>query len=120
MRAIDWADGRGRIIDQTCPPAEESYISLTSVAELAEAISSLRVRGAPALGVAGVLEVNGTRVAPKDTLAYNPAFDVAPAGLVMAIVTEVGTIRPGEDDLRVLVEPARKTPGGGPSAGLLP
>ena len=113
MRAIDWADGRGRIIDQTCLPAEESFISLTSVAELAEAISSLRVRGAPAPGVAGVLEVNGTR-------AYNTAFDVAPAGLVMAIVTEVGTIRLGEDDLRAPVEPARKTPGGGPSAGLLP
>ena len=120
MRAIDWADGRGRIIDQTCLTAKESFISLTSVDELAEAVSSLRVRVAPALGVAGVLEVDGTRVAPEDTRAYNPAFDVTPADLVTAIVTAVGTIRPGEDDLRAPVESARKTPGDGSSAGLLP
>jgi methylthioribose-1-phosphate isomerase len=65
-----------------------------------------------------VLEVNGTRVAPEDTQAYNPAFDVTPASLVTAIVTEVGTIRPGEDDLRALVEFARETPGDGSSAGV--
>jgi hypothetical protein len=53
VRTIDWADGRIWIIDQTRLPAEESVISLRSVEELAEAISSLRVRGAPALGVAG-------------------------------------------------------------------
>jgi methylthioribose-1-phosphate isomerase len=67
-----------------------------------------------------VLEVNGTRVAPEGTQAYNPAFDVTPASLVTAVVTEVGTIRPGEDDLRDLVESARETPGGGPSVGVRP
>ena len=51
-----------------------------------------------------VLEVNGLRIAPEDTEAYNPAFDVTPASLVSAIVTEVGVIRPGVDDLRTLFE----------------
>ncbi len=51
-----------------------------------------------------VLEVNGLRVAPEGTEAYNPAFDVTPASLVSAIVTEVGIVRPGVDDLRTLFE----------------
>ena len=49
-----------------------------------------------------VLEVKGLRIAPEGTEAYNPAFDVTPARLVSAIVTEVGIIRPGIDDLRTL------------------
>ena len=55
-----------------------------------------------------VLEVNGSRVAPEDTEAYNPAFDVTPASLVSALVTELGIVRPGLDDLRALVE-SKKT-----------
>ncbi len=54
-----------------------------------------------------VLEVNGVRIAPEGTEAYNPAFDVTPARLVSAIVTEVGIVRPGVDDLRTLFEPPR-------------
>lgn len=57
MRTIDWVDGAIRIIDQTRLPMEEVMLSLSTVEELAEAISSLRVRGAPALGVAGGLGV---------------------------------------------------------------
>ena len=58
-----------------------------------------------------VLEVNGTRVAPEGTQAYNPAFDVTPASLVSAIVTELGVVRPGVDDLRALMEPRQGTAG---------
>ena len=56
-----------------------------------------------------VLEVNGTRVAPEDADAYNPAFDVTPASLVSAIVTEFGIVRPGVDDLRAFIESSRET-----------
>jgi methylthioribose-1-phosphate isomerase len=41
-----------------------------------------------------VTSVMGTRVAPAGTEARNPAFDVTPAALVTAIVTEVGVLRP--------------------------
>ncbi len=57
MRTIDWVDGEVRLIDQTRLPMEEVWLSLDKVGDLAEAISSLRVRGAPALGVAGALGV---------------------------------------------------------------
>jgi methylthioribose-1-phosphate isomerase len=41
-----------------------------------------------------VTEVFGTRVAPDDTQAMNFAFDVTPAELITAIVTEVGVLEP--------------------------
>ncbi len=48
-----WEDGEAiRMLDQTLLPGEERYLRLERVEEVAEAISSLRVRGAPAIGIA--------------------------------------------------------------------
>jgi methylthioribose-1-phosphate isomerase len=41
-----------------------------------------------------VTEVYGTRIAPEGIAAVNFAFDVTPAELIAAIVTEVGVLRP--------------------------
>jgi len=41
-----------------------------------------------------VTEFAGTRVAPEGVVVWNPAFDVTPARLVSAIVTERGIARP--------------------------
>jgi methylthioribose-1-phosphate isomerase len=41
-----------------------------------------------------VLELSGTRVAPGAADAFNMAFDVTPAELITAIVTEVGVLYP--------------------------
>lgn len=41
-----------------------------------------------------VLSWHGARVAPERAQAFNPAFDVTPAALVTAIVTEWGVLRP--------------------------
>jgi len=38
--------------------------------------------------------VMGKRIAPKGVKVYNPAFDVTPARLVTAIITEKGILRP--------------------------
>lgn len=55
MRTIDWNDESDSImlIDQTLLPAEYKVIECKTLAALCEAIMSLRVRGAPALGAAG-------------------------------------------------------------------
>ncbi len=42
-----------------------------------------------------VLSLGGRRVAPAESTAWNPAFDVTPADLVTAVVTERRTWRPG-------------------------
>jgi len=41
-----------------------------------------------------VTTIRGVRVAPLDSPALNPAFDVTPAELIGAIVTEEGVVRP--------------------------
>lgn len=41
-----------------------------------------------------VTEPCGHRIAPQDVPVYNPAFDVTPAQLITAIVTEHGVIQP--------------------------
>jgi methylthioribose-1-phosphate isomerase len=45
-------------------------------------------------GVEEVLSFGGVRVAPVGTPVINPAFDVTPAGLVSALVTEKGVASP--------------------------
>ena len=46
-----------RILDQTLLPSEERYLDLQTLAEVAESISVLRVRGAPLIGVAAAMAV---------------------------------------------------------------
>lgn len=52
---IEWVDGRIRLIDQTLLPNEFKQIYCDDVESVWEAIKSLRVRGAPAIGIAGAL-----------------------------------------------------------------
>jgi methylthioribose-1-phosphate isomerase len=55
---IAWAPGHGiRLLDQTLLPQEERYLELYDLASLAEAIRSLRVRGAPLIGIAAAMGV---------------------------------------------------------------
>jgi len=49
---IRWEDGIIRILDQRALPAEERYLPCTTVEEVAEAIRTLAVRGAPLIGIA--------------------------------------------------------------------
>ena len=55
---IAWgADRSVRILDQTVLPLSEEYRELRSATEVAEAIRSLRVRGAPLIGIAAAMGV---------------------------------------------------------------
>jgi len=53
MRTIEWNNGTVTLIDQTLLPAEYRTIRCNTIPLLCEAIESLRIRGAPALGAAG-------------------------------------------------------------------
>src|SRR5437868_7740624 len=46
------SDGSVRLVDQTALPLRLEYVYCRSVGELAEAIRTMKVRGAPAIGVA--------------------------------------------------------------------
>jgi methylthioribose-1-phosphate isomerase len=55
--SVDWHNNSVRILDQSKLPHEELYLDLTTVEDVAEAIKTLRVRGAPAIGVAAAYGV---------------------------------------------------------------
>jgi len=53
---IGWTrDGAVRILDQTLLPDQERYLELDTVDGVAEAIRTLRVRGAPLIGIAAAM-----------------------------------------------------------------
>ena len=53
FRPIDWKVDHLRVLDQTALPLREDYLELRSVSAVIDAIQSLAVRGAPALGAVG-------------------------------------------------------------------
>jgi methylthioribose-1-phosphate isomerase len=57
MKAIEWLDDRVRILDQTRLPQKEVYLELSRYQDIASAIAELKIRGAPAIGVAGAYGV---------------------------------------------------------------
>ena len=50
---IEWKGDMVKLLDQTFLPAEEVYLEITDYREMMTAIKQLKVRGAPAIGVAG-------------------------------------------------------------------
>jgi methylthioribose-1-phosphate isomerase len=54
---IEWRRGRVRLIDQRALPGRLRFVQCATVDQLCEAIATLTVRGAPALGAAGAFGV---------------------------------------------------------------
>ena len=78
-----------------CSPATTGSRS-TSRRRSRPSISAIADGGAIAIeerGAAEVRGVGGAQTAPADSPVYNPAFDVTPAELITAIVTERGIFR---------------------------
>jgi methylthioribose-1-phosphate isomerase len=57
FKAVDWRDGKVVLLDQTLLPGQETYLELSDWREVAEAIRKMRVRGAPAIGIAAAYGV---------------------------------------------------------------
>nr|BFD43567.1 S-methyl-5-thioribose-1-phosphate isomerase [Pseudomonas sp. FFPRI_1] len=57
VKAIDWRDSALYLLDQRALPFEETWIAHHSAAEVAEAIRSMVVRGAPAIGISAAYAV---------------------------------------------------------------
>jgi methylthioribose-1-phosphate isomerase len=54
---IEWADGKVVMIDQRRLPLDEVFIQCENVEEVAQAIETMVIRGAPAIGVAAAMGV---------------------------------------------------------------
>src|SRR5207248_11519275 len=69
IKTLEWTDSGVRFIDQTKLPTEEVYVTCRTYQEVATAISTMIVRGAPAIGVAAAMGVAlGTRDAQANTV----------------------------------------------------
>lgn len=69
IKTVEWTDEGVRMIDQRLLPTEEKYVTLRSCEEVADAIKTMMVRGAPAIGVSaamglalGANQISGTSV----------------------------------------------------------
>jgi methylthioribose-1-phosphate isomerase len=78
IKTVEWTKDGVRMLDQRLLPSEETYLTLRSYDEVAEAIRKMVVRGAPAIGVSaamgialGATQSVGTSVADlEDDLSY--------------------------------------------------
>jgi len=57
IKTVEWTDAGVRFIDQTKLPTEETYVTCKSYEEVADAIRTMIVRGAPAIGVTAAMGV---------------------------------------------------------------
>src|SRR5271170_5393895 len=57
IKTLEWTDAGVRFIDQTKLPTEETYVTCKTYEEVADAIRTMIVRGAPAIGVTAAMGV---------------------------------------------------------------
>jgi len=57
IQTLEWTEQGVRFIDQTKLPTEESYLTCKTHQEVADAIRTMVVRGAPAIGVAAAMGI---------------------------------------------------------------
>lgn len=71
-QTIAWKDNKVVILDQRRLPAEEVYLECTDADEVAEAITTMAIRGAPAIGIAAAmgLALGALGIAHKDFPAF--------------------------------------------------
>ncbi|MGD2080230.1 MAG: S-methyl-5-thioribose-1-phosphate isomerase [Nitrospirota bacterium] len=56
-RTIYWDDGAAMVLDQTKLPHEVTYVRCTNHLMVAECIKNMRIRGAPAIGIAAAMGI---------------------------------------------------------------
>src|SRR5437764_13146425 len=70
LQTVAWKGGKVRLIDQTVLPEQLSYVELTDWRAVAQAIRTMVVRGAPAIGCAAAL---GMALGARGIIAENKA-----------------------------------------------
>jgi len=77
IKTLEWTDAGVRFLDQTKLPSEEVYVTCATADEVADAIRTMVVRGAPAIGVAAAMGIAlGARQAEGDHVSeFRRNFD---------------------------------------------
>ena len=102
LETLRWRNGRLRVLDQTLLPLKEKWISLKDVQAVWEAIKSLRVRGAPLIGVVAAY---GVVVGARHSSGSSPA---ACKRSVLSAIDFLATARPTAVNLFWALERMRR------------
>jgi len=91
VETLRWRGARLELIDQRALPARLEYVSCTSAAEVAEAIRSMVVRGAPAIGCAAAfgIALEAQRQAHCTRAEFDAAMEIAFKNLAASRPTAV-------------------------------
>jgi methylthioribose-1-phosphate isomerase len=121
---IEWRDGVVGLIDQRRLPEELVMLECRSVDELCAAITSLAIRGAPALGAAGAMGVAlaaATGEPPEDAARRLKATRPTAANLAWGVELALAAADPAEEAVRIAADDvARNRRLGAHGAELLP
>ncbi len=109
-RPIQWLGDRVRIIDQSRLPWEETYLELTGYREVASAITELKIRGAPAIGVAGAYGI------ALGAIEIEAGADSAFRAEIGKVMDAIAATRPTARNLFWAIERMRRVAGSGRSA----
>jgi methylthioribose-1-phosphate isomerase len=102
VKPIEWVDGKVIMLDQSKLPCEVTYIVFTDYKKIAEAIKKLRIRGAPAIGIAAAM---GIALGAQDVRATS--YEVFMKSLE-TVFDEMLTTRPTAVNIRWAVERIRR------------
>ncbi len=106
---IEWVDGSIHLIDQTRLPGEFAIVKADRVSILIDAIKTLAVRGAPAIGVAGAYGVAlAAREFPIES--DRAGFDEAVSSIRSARPTAVNLAKRVDEVLHEIAESAESPP----------
>ena len=111
VETLRWRGARLELIDQRALPARLEYVSCTSAAEVAEAIRSMVVRGAPAIGCAAAFGValEAKRQEDRTRAEFDAAMEIAFKTLAASRPTAVNLFW-ALDRMRAALGPARDDP----------
>ncbi len=110
IEPVEWRDGAVRLLDQSLLPWEEVFLDLETPQEVARAIRDMRVRGAPAIGVAAAY---GMALAAFKAGGADPTM-----AALKAAADDLGAARPTAVNLQwALTRMLRTAAGLAPTAG---
>ncbi|MBZ0155584.1 MAG: S-methyl-5-thioribose-1-phosphate isomerase [Alphaproteobacteria bacterium] len=102
VKTIEWKDGKVVMLDQSRLPLEVTYVECSDYLMVAEGIRKLRIRGAPAIGIAAAM---GVALGAQDIRASGADEFIGKLGPVMDTLLAT---RPTAVNIRWAVERIRR------------
>lgn len=119
IRTIQWTENVSRMVDQTLFPYEYKYVDIKTGQQMYDAIQTMVVRGAPAIGIAGAhgvalyaIEGVNTGISPKEKFVswliekadYLASSRPTAVNLMWAVEKQKDIIKNSTSDIKGIVE----------------